>query len=157
MEPDARRASLERDAFLMTALLADQLSHEIDAVCQASGLTEQQYRVLWVLCLSGRDEGLPLGSISDGLITRASDVSRLVDRLEQAGHVERRHSTEDRRVVLVTATQTGRTTFEQITHGIKSLHVAQWGALETDELTELTDLLNRVFWSRRTDHGGPPR
>jgi MarR family transcriptional regulator, organic hydroperoxide resistance regulator len=153
MARSSRREALERDAFVMTTLLADRLSHEIGAVCRSEGISEQQYRVLWVLCLSSSDEGLPLGAISDGLITRASDVSRLVDRLERAGLVERRSSETDRRVVLVSATTTGGAVFERVTKGIKALHAEQWGSLDDDHLRELLGLLNEVFWTDRASDG----
>ena len=146
MNAQQRRDGLGRDAFLMTNLVAGRISHELDLVCRAEGITEQQYPVLWVLCLSGADEGLPIGSISDGLVNRASDVSRLVDRLEQAGLVERRRSSDDRRVVLVAPTPAGAAVFERVTAAVKGLHRAQWADLDDAELTTLLGLLNRAFW-----------
>jgi DNA-binding MarR family transcriptional regulator len=130
----------------MTTLLADRLSHELDAVCRTEGVTEQQYRVLWVLCLSSEPDGLPLGSIADDLITRAPDVSRLVDRLEQADLVIRRGSAADRRIVLVAPTSRGVEVFERVTASIKELHDEQWHSLSDDDLQRMLGLLNRSFW-----------
>ena len=63
---------------------------------------------LWVLCLADDpDAGLPIGAVADGLLNRASDTTRLIDRLERAGLAERFPNPADRRGVLVRATRAG--------------------------------------------------
>ena len=116
-------------------------------MCQAQGLTVAQYPVLWVVCLHGDEEGIPLGSISDGLVTHASDVSRLVTRLEAAGLLERTRSQRDRRVVRVRPTARGRALFDHTTDEVKALHRRQFSKLGDEDLEQLHGLLNRAFWS----------
>jgi DNA-binding MarR family transcriptional regulator len=56
-------------------------------------LTHSQYVAPWTLCLADdADVGIPVSAVSDGLLNRASDTTRLLDRLEKAGLVERRRS-----------------------------------------------------------------
>ena len=74
--------------------------------------------LLWVVCLSEERDGVPMRTIADGLLTRASDATRLVDRLTSAGYTDRRSSDADRRVVLVCPTRTGRALFERITRPV---------------------------------------
>jgi DNA-binding MarR family transcriptional regulator len=68
-------------------------------------------------------------TVPDGLLTRAADATRLVDRLARDGYVTRANSEEDRRVVLVRATRSGRALFQRLTASIKELHRSQWSAL----------------------------
>ena len=45
------------------------------------GISHALYAALWVLCLADAPDGLPMGALADGLLTRAADTTRLVDRL----------------------------------------------------------------------------
>ena len=101
---ESRRDWIGRETYLLVELLSQRLAGELEAVCRAQGLTAAQYPVMWVACLHEDEQGIPLGSISDGLVTNASDVSRLVTRLEAAGLLERTRSQADRRVVRVRPT-----------------------------------------------------
>jgi DNA-binding MarR family transcriptional regulator len=149
MSREPRRERVEREAFLLAQLVGGRLTAEHEAVCREEGLSAAQYPVLWVVCLHPDRAGVPQGAISDGLVTQASDVSRLVTRLEAAGLVERRRSPDDARVVLVRPTRRGRAVFERTTRRVKQMHRAQFGGLSDGELDAVHDLLNRVFWSPR--------
>ena len=144
---EPRRDWVGRETYLLVELLSQRLAAELEAVCQAQGLTAAQYPVLWVVCLHSDKEGIPLGSISDGLVTHASDVSRLVTRLEAAGLLERARSQGDRRVVRVRPTARGQTLFEHTTNEVKALHRRQFSNLSEENLEQLHALLNRAFWS----------
>lgn len=130
----------------MVELTHGRLQSELDAACALEGLSATQYPLLWVLCLQTDPEGLPLGSIADGLVNRAPDVSRLVTRMEDAGLVERHRSADDARVVKVVATPRGHQAFMATTARVKELHRAQFDGLDDGEIDLLVDLLNRVFW-----------
>ena len=100
-EPELDR--LGRDSFISLFLTANRMTDEVEAVCKEEGLTMSHYTVLWVVCLgtSEHPEGVPMRMIADGVLTRAGDVTRLVDRLTRDGFVDREPSEADRRVVLV--------------------------------------------------------
>ena len=104
-EPEIDR--LGREVFINLFLASNRFTDEVEAACKAEGLTMSHYTVLWVVCLSD-DQGVPMRTVADGLLTRAADATRLVDRLARGGYVARAHSEEDRRVVLVRATRSGR-------------------------------------------------
>ncbi len=144
---ESRRDWIGRETYLLVELLSQRLAGELEAVCRAQGLTAAQYPVMWVACLHEDEQGIPLGSISDGLVTNASDVSRLVSRLEAAGLLERTRSQVDRRVVRVRPTARGRALFERATDQVKALHRRQFSDLGDEELEQLHALLNRAFWS----------
>ncbi len=144
---ESRRDWIGRETYLLVELLSQRLAGELEAVCRAQGLTAAQYPVMWVACLHEDEQGIPLGSISDGLVTNASDVSRLVTRLEAAGLLERTRSQADRRVVRVRPTARGRAVFDHATDEVKALHRRQFSDLGDEELEQFHALLNRAFWS----------
>ncbi len=144
---EPRRDRIGRETYLLVELLAQRLAADLEVVCRSEGLSAAQYPVLWVTCLHDDAEGIPLGSISDGLVTQASDVSRLVSRLEEGGLLERTRSESDRRVVRVRPTRRGRAVFERTTEQVKALHRRQFSDLGDDDLEHLHALLNRAFWS----------
>lgn len=146
-QPEDRRDRLGREAFVTLYVVGNQFSEQLDALCREEGISHSQYSALWILCLSDSPDGVPMGSLADGLLNRASDTTRLVDRLLAQGLVTRRPSDEDRRVVLVKVTPRGREVFEVLASRIKTLHRAQWRALSQNEIKDLTRLLNKALWS----------
>ncbi len=141
-EPEDRRDRLGRDAFISLFLASNRFTEQIEQCCRTEGVSHPQYTVLWVLCLADAPDGLPMGALADGLLNRAADATRLVDRLLTAGLVTRQPAPGDRRVVLVAPTVRGRAIFERLTARIKALHRTQWSGLTLEELRELTRLLN---------------
>jgi DNA-binding MarR family transcriptional regulator len=143
-EPEADR--LGREAFINLFLASGRYTDEVEATCKAEGLTMSHYTVLWVVCLSDEAAAVPMRTVADGLLTRASDATRLVDRLSRDGYVTRANSEADRRVVLIRATRSGRAIFQRLTKKIKALHRSQWSALSQSELKELRRLLVKSLW-----------
>ena len=65
------------------------------------------YDALWELDRAG-DKGLRPGQIERQVLIAQSNISRLIDRLEENGHVERRRHEDDGRGQIVVITKTGR-------------------------------------------------
>ena len=139
-----RRARL---AHINLLIAASRFTDDMDQACRAAGLTMQQYTVLWVLCFSDKaDQGVPMGVIADGLVNRASDTTRMVDRMVQAGLADRRPSPTDRRVVLVRATAAGRRAFGAAVPAVMAFHRHQWANLTTTEIDTLHHLIAKTLW-----------
>ncbi len=86
-----------------------------------------------------------MGEIVDGVINKASDVTRLVDKLVRLGLVARSTSPLDKRRVLVKATPAGRRVFAKVTDRIKAVHYSQWNGLSADELETLVRLMRKAL------------
>src|SRR6476660_4101581 len=98
--------SLEQEAMLNLARTWDILSGEImTRVFKPAALSAAQYNVLRIL--RGAGEHLPCGEIASRMITRAPDMTRLLDRLEKRKLVSRCRQPNDRRVVAVRITDAG--------------------------------------------------
>jgi DNA-binding MarR family transcriptional regulator len=144
-EPRAVRVG--RGVHLNVLLLADRNLAALEEICAAEGITHQQYVALWTLCLTDdADAGMPIGAVADGLLNRASDITRLVDRLERGGLAERLPNPADRRSVLVRATPAGRRVFAAVTPRLQEFHRRQWSHLSAAEVDTLNQLLAKALW-----------
>jgi len=144
---ESRAVARGRNVHLNVLLLANRNLDQLETICRTVDLTHAQYVALFVLCLADDpDAGMPIGAVADGLLNRASDTTRLVDRLERAGLAERFPNPADRRGVLVRATPQGRAVFEVVTPEINALHERQWSNLSVDETRQLDRLLLKALW-----------
>jgi DNA-binding MarR family transcriptional regulator len=106
-------------------------------------LSEPQYNVLRILRGAG-PEGLPCQRISERMVTRVPDVTRLIDRLASSGLVTRRRSSADRRIVTVRVTEGGLALLRKLDEPVLEMHKQQFGVLTSMELYELNRLLVTV-------------
>src|SRR5687768_13858965 len=90
--------SSQEEVVLAMLRTADQLASPMNEVLRESDLSLSQYNVLRILRGSAGD-GLACGEISERMVRRDPDLTRLLDRLETRGLVERSRGTKDRRVV----------------------------------------------------------
>src|SRR5580698_10384608 len=90
--------SLEQEVVLNLLRTADRFMGKAEAGLKAAGLTPTQYNVLRIL--RGMSPlGIACQEIARRMITRDADLTRLLDRLESRGLVQRQRQTADRRVV----------------------------------------------------------
>jgi len=132
--------SLAHEAFLNVARTETVLRDGIDRLLEAHDLTLTQYNVLRVL-RGAESAGLCRNEIRDRLITRMPDVSRLLDRMEDAGLIRRVRSTEDRRQVNTTLTTKGRKLVDQLDAPMAREHERQFERLDAKQLKALIELL----------------
>ena len=86
-----------------------------------------------------------MGAVADGLLNRAADATRLIDRLERAGLAERLRNPNDRRRVLVRATAEGRRVFAAVTPKLQEYHRRQWSNRPRAEVDTLNQLLLKAL------------
>lgn len=135
--------SLEQETALNLYRTMDHLQQDSCRLLQDHGLSGPQYNFLRILRGRGGD-GRSCCEIAADMITRTPDITRLVDRLEQAGLVERRRDPDDRRIVRVQITPTGLELLSRLDEPVLELHKRQLGHLRRAELEELNRLLVKV-------------
>src|SRR5690606_2268200 len=91
-------ACREEAVYLSIIRTADKLGRRFSEMMKSVDLSPTQYNVLRILRGAGGD-GLACGAISERMVTRDPDITRLLDRLEKRGLVARSRDKEDRRVV----------------------------------------------------------
>lgn len=103
-------------------------------------LSSPLYNILRILRGVG-PEGLPCSQIGERMVTRVPDVTRLVDRLEKSGWVTRDRCTEDRRVVTIKITKTGKEMLDGLDEPITKRLREVLGHLTKKEMSDLNRLL----------------
>lgn len=108
------------------------------------GVSLAQYNVLRILRGAG-DEGLPTLAVRDRLVEEAPGITRLIDKLEQAGHVRRDRTGKDRRTVRCRITSKGLTLLTEMDAPMKELNDVMRRALaDQTEQDAMIDMLARV-------------
>ena len=110
-------------------------------VLRAFGLNASQYAVL--LLLDGAN-GWRLTDLSERLLLDKSTVTRLVDRLEQAGLLRRIADRADRRVQRVLLTERGVEQRERAQAAHERSLRRRFAALDPDEQRQLCRLLGKL-------------
>lgn len=129
----------EEVTFLEMLRTTEALTHDFGQVMKNEELTSAQYNVLRIL--RGAPEGLPCGEIGNRMVTRDSDITRLLDRLEKRALISRCRESKDRRTVSTRITQKGLELLAQLDEPIRSAHRKLLGHLGIERLNVLADLL----------------
>ena len=132
--------SLEQEVFLNLWRTYDRLKAWEEDVFGQAGLSAQQYNALRLL-RSAHPDSMPTLVLGSRLISRAPDMTRLLDRLEQRGLLSRDRRPENRRVVEVRITQAGLDLLDELREAVVECHQRQLGHLEEKSLKQLAKLL----------------
>jgi DNA-binding MarR family transcriptional regulator len=138
----ARFDSLPQEVFLGLWRTYDRLRALEDELFERFELTAQQYNVLRLL-KAARD-AVPTLSLADRLVSRAPDITRMIDRLEERGLVRREKKPGDRRVVRVRLTDAGLALLDEIAGPLAECHARQLGHLTDADLKRLSALLKEA-------------
>ena len=106
-------------------------------------LTAQQYNALRLL-RSVHPEKLPTLTLAARLVSRAPDITRLIDRLHDRGLVERERPATNRRMVKIGITEAGVELLKQLASEVRGCHTQQLGHLDSAEIRTLVDLLQKA-------------
>lgn len=136
-------ASPEQEAHLNVVRTAAVLSDAFEQVVRPAGLTLAQYNTLRILRGAGAD-GLCRNELRERLVTRMPDVTRMLDRLEEAGLVLRERTDADRRLVRTRITGPGLDLLAGLDAAVDAEHRRRLGHLTADELQTLSGLLTRA-------------
>ena len=132
--------SLAQEAFLNLWRTYDRLRVFEDELFGRYELTPQQYNALWLLRRE-HPGNLPTLALAARLVSRAPDITRLLDRLVERGLIERERRPENRRVVRVGITPAGMALLKSMEQDIKQCHERQLGHLSAEQLHEMIALL----------------
>jgi DNA-binding MarR family transcriptional regulator len=135
--------SLEAEAYLNLLRTTDALLRKEIEALKAWGLSTTQYNALRILRGAG-DEGVTCGELSERMLTRDPDVTRLIDRLGTRGLIRRVRSDRDRRVVRTCITTAGLELLEQLDEPARTWTKDQLGHLKEHELRDLIALLEKA-------------
>ena len=132
--------SAEQEGFLSLWRTYDRLRALEDELFAGYDLTPQQYNALRLLH-SQRPEKLQTLDLARRLVSRAPDITRLLDKLERRGLIERERPADNRRIVRIGITEAGVALLRELREPIRACHQRQLGHLTGKQLRELTALL----------------
>lgn len=135
--------TLQQEAQLNVVRTANQLSDAFDQMLKPHGITGTQYNVLRIL-RGAEPAGLCRNEVSQRLLNRMPDATRLLDRMEEAGLVTRERSDSDRRLVTTRITRKGRQIVDNLDEAADRQHEKSLGHLSEKQLHTLIELLTLV-------------
>jgi DNA-binding MarR family transcriptional regulator len=136
-------ASIEVEVGVQVQRTAQVISRWLAEALKPIGLTAPQFNVLRIL-RGARPDGLPCGRIAERMVTHDPDLTRLLDRLEAAGLVEKSRDTRDRRQITARITEAGLEVVEKASQAVSQKLREALGPVGPRNLVTLANLLERA-------------
>ncbi|MBX3358574.1 MAG: MarR family transcriptional regulator [Phycisphaeraceae bacterium] len=140
------------EAALNIVRTAAALSCDFARLFKQFGLSAASYNVLRIL-RGHHPAGIASQQIGPMMVASVPDVTRLVDRLADAGLAERCRTEQDRRVVIVRITRKGLDLLARLDKPVHAMHESQLGHMTHSQLATLSDLL---VMARQAPGAGEP-
>ena len=132
--------SREEDVYLSLLRTVERLSRGLVETLGRADLTPTQYNALRILRGAGT-EGASCSEVSERMVTKDSDITRLLDRLEARGLISREREAKDRRRIATRITDEGLRVLAELDEPVAETHRAQLGHLGEKQLSSLGKLL----------------
>ena len=138
--------SLEEEALLSLQRTADQLQWRISELLKPYEISPTQYNALRIL-RGAKEHGRSCSEVAERMINRDPDITRLIDRLERRGLVQRVREKKDRRVVIARITMAGLELLKELDRPVEKFNQRMWGHFGHRKLKTLIKLLE--LWRGR--------
>jgi DNA-binding MarR family transcriptional regulator len=150
-----RRPFRSRGQEATVALLrtASVVSRALARVVEPSGLSLAQYNALRIIRGAGAG-GIPTLAIRERMIEEGTTITRLLDKLEEAGLIRRERTVPDRRQVLCYVTPEGRRLLDRLDPVVDKADAEVVSVLDERELDRLIDMLDTIR-SSNAERGAP--
>ncbi len=133
-------SSLEEEALIALQRTADQLQWQLAEMLKPYGISPTQYNALRILRGAGA-HGRACSEIGERMINRDPDITRLLDRLERRGLVQRSREKQDRRVITTRITEAGLGLLKTLDRPLEQYNQGMLGHLRERDLKSLIHLL----------------
>jgi DNA-binding MarR family transcriptional regulator len=145
--------SIAQEAAIALLRTASVVSRAVSRVVEPSGLSLAQYNALRIIRGAGTG-GIPTLSIRERMIEEGTTITRLLDKLEDAGLVRRERSFPDRRQVICFATDAGRKLLDTLDPQVNAMDEEVVSSLSDAQLETFIELLDTVR-SANAERGAP--
>lgn len=137
---------LEEEVYINLLRTVDLLSVDFNELFEQHDLSNPLYNALRII--GGEQKvspnGITVGTISQRMVCRQPDTTRLIDRLESLGYVKRVTSDQDARKRLVTLTKKGNDALDALQRPVRDLHRRHFKSISPAALEKLNKLLDAV-------------
>ncbi len=134
---------IEEEAMLNVVRTAEVLQRITTDFLKEFDLSAVQYNVLRILRGAGT-AGATCSQIGERLLTHDPDITRLLDRMELRGLIERARSSADRRVVITRLSESGLALVNRIDQPLYALIQRKLGNFGRDALAGMITELERM-------------
>src|SRR3954453_15425713 len=140
MTPPTDGAEAVRLAFV-ELMGAERRLRARDQKCARGDLTQGQIRALFTIDVKGEATA---GELAKAAALSPGSVSPMLDVLERDGIVERRRSDHDRRVVVVTLTESGRSLLDEKRERWRARGREALAGVSDEHLLSAADVMHRM-------------
>ena len=130
----------EEAVYLSLLRTAERLSRGVAETLSRADLTPTQYNALRILRGAGT-VGASCSEVGERMVTKDSDITRLLDRLEARGLISRERETKDRRRIVTHITAEGLRVLAELDEPVAETHRKQLGHLGEKQLASIGQLL----------------
>ncbi|MFL5617512.1 MAG: MarR family winged helix-turn-helix transcriptional regulator [Gemmatimonadaceae bacterium] len=148
--PFRSRAQEATVALLRTASV---IGRTYSRVLEPHGMSVAQYNALRIIRGAGTG-GIPTLTIRERMIEAGTTITRLLDRLEEAGLITRERGTPDRRQVYCVVTVAGKRLLDRLDPEVDVADELAMAALDSRQLDRLVELLD-VVRAANAERGAP--
>ena len=133
-------SNVRQEMWLNLQRTSAQLTHYFEQKLRPFGLSPTQYNVLRILRGAGAS-GLCQYEIGARLVAQVPDVPRILGRMEKSGWVERVRGAEDRRMMLVSLTESGAALLGQMDGAVEQMGAGLFVQMTEEDMQRLNELL----------------
>lgn len=145
--------STAQEATIALLRTASVVGRAMARVLEPWGLSLAQYNALRIIRGAGTG-GIPTLAIRERMIEEGTTITRILDKLDDAGYVRRERGTPDRRQVMCYATPAGRRLLDEIDPVVDAADEEAVAVLSERQLEQLVELLDEVR-AANAERGAP--
>lgn len=123
----------QKEAWVLLLLSHSAATRKIDSALRSEGLPSLEVYDVLLALEDAPDRRMRMVDLADAVLFSPSGLTRLIDRMEKTGLVERKACPGDRRAILVQLTELGLKTRETSWPRYASLIQEHFGRFLTDE------------------------
>jgi DNA-binding MarR family transcriptional regulator len=142
--------SPQQEVYLNLWRSYDRLRTLEDELFGRHDLTAQQYNALRLL-KAAHPHKVPTLGLASRLVSRAPDITRLLDKLRNRGLIERERPADNRRVVNIGISDAGIALLDQLAAEVHDCHLRQLGHLSPVQMKQLVALLHKAREPHETE------
>ncbi|MGL1885539.1 MAG: MarR family transcriptional regulator [Reichenbachiella sp.] len=121
----------------------DLLKTGFDSLLKEHDLTLAQFNILRI-CRGAQGEGRTCSDITERMLTKVPDVTRLLDRMVKKGLVKRERCTSDRRIVWIFITDSGLDVINKVVPIVEHFTDIITGQISEQDITQSIQTINAL-------------
>ena len=145
--------STAQEATIALLRTASVVGRALSRVLEPWGLSLAQYNALRIVRGAGAG-GIATLAIRERMIEEGTTITRILDKLEEAGLVRRERASPDRRQVVCHATAAGKRLLDEIDPVVDAADEEAVAALDERQLARFVEMLDAVR-AANADRGAP--